>query len=224
MRSMTENKSLTGASPAVWFRQTEKEFSAFCLGPLDLRILDGSLTALRGPNGSGKTTLLRLAAGLTSATAGTVLIRGAAAGSLPARRHVSYCPDQGVFYDDISVGEHVEFICALHGLDPASERVRGVVSALALTKLTDQRPVSLSRGWQQRVALALAFIRPFSVLLLDEPFANLDEDGRNVLTELLRAQVPAKTVCIATHDTRGLPEITQWVDLHDGTLNYSEKD
>ena len=87
------------------------------LGPVDLDIAAGQRVALLGHNGSGKTTLLRLTAGLLDATAGTVTVLGHPAGSLEARAFTSYLGDQPVFYDDLTVWEHLEYIAKLHGTD-----------------------------------------------------------------------------------------------------------
>ena len=84
------------------------------LEPIDLQVAQGERVVLLGHNGSGKTTLLRMAAGLLEPSAGTATILGSDVGTLDARAATSYLGDQPVFYDDLSVWEHLEYIAKLH--------------------------------------------------------------------------------------------------------------
>ena len=139
---------------------------------------------LLGHNGSGKTTLLRMAAGLLEPSAGTVAIGGHAVGSLEARAATSYLGDQPVFYDDLSVlgAPRVRRPAARH--DDWEHARRRPARALGLTERADDLPTTFSRGLRQKAAIALAFVRPFELLLVDEPFVGLDRAGREALLEL----------------------------------------
>ena len=148
------------------------------LGPIDLDIATGERVVLLGHNGSGKTTLLRLAAGLLDVTAGTVSIAGHPAGSLEARAFTSYLGDQPVFYDDLTVWEHLEYIARLHDTDGWEQHAADLLEHLGLTSAADDLPTTFSRGLRQKAAIAIAFVRPFEVLLVDEPFVGLDQPGR----------------------------------------------
>ncbi|MGH9139313.1 MAG: ABC transporter ATP-binding protein [Acidimicrobiales bacterium] len=191
------------------------------LGPIDLRIATGERVVLLGHNGSGKTTLLRLAAGLLDATAGTVTIAGHAAGSLEARAFTSYLGDQPVFYDDLSVWEHLEYIAKLHHTDGWEAHAAELLDHVKLTDRADELPTTFSRGMRQKAAIALAFVRPFEVLLVDEPFVGLDPPGRGALLELFhRAHGDGATLVVATHELSTVQAAERVVALRDGAIIF----
>jgi ABC-2 type transport system ATP-binding protein len=191
------------------------------LEPLDLSVPEGQRLVLVGHNGSGKTTLLRMAAGLLEPTSGEVSIIGAAAGSLEARAAVSYLPDNPVLYDDLSVLEHIEYVCRLHEADDWQTRAVGLLDALALTDRADDLPSRFSRGLRQKTAILLGLIRPFSLLLIDEPFVGLDPPGREALVELLDdANDSGATVVVATHQMDFVRRADRCVALRDGAVIF----
>jgi ABC-2 type transport system ATP-binding protein len=193
------------------------------LEPLDLVIDAGELVMLVGPNGSGKTTLLRMAAGLLEPTAGTVAIDGFPAGSLDARAALSYLPDNPVLYDDLSLVEHLHFIGRLHSVPAEELDVRGaaLMDRFNLTNRADDLPVTFSRGLRQKTSIAIGLIRPFSVLLVDEPFVGLDQPGKRALTELLvDAYELGATVIVATHALEFAEVAKRCIGLRDGELAY----
>jgi len=119
------------AAPALALRQLTKRYGDLvALEPLDLHIGAGQRVMLVGHNGSGKTTLLRMVAGLLDPTDGAAWIFGAQAGSLEARAGLSYLPDTPVFYEDLSLREHIEYTCRLHGAQAWEERAEGLLADL----------------------------------------------------------------------------------------------
>ncbi len=171
------------------------------VGPASFTVSFGETVALRGHNGSGKSTLLECAAGLTDLDAGAIRVRGCPAGELLARATVSFVPDHPVLYDDLSLREHVEYLTRLYGAEPDVSEVNRLVGMFELTDWMDDLPSRFSRGMRQKTALIIALTRPFSVLLLDEPFSGLDERGASALRRLLREVGRAKAaVLVATHD------------------------
>ena len=104
------------------------------LARLDLKVLPGELVALVGSNGAGKTTLLAIAAGLVEASHGTIQIWGEPAGSLTARARTSYIPDTPVFYQDLSLNEHLEYIARLHEADDWQSRGSELLEQLGLER------------------------------------------------------------------------------------------
>ena len=138
----------------------------------------GEAVALIGHNGSGKTTFLRIAAGLLEPSDGTVLIDGHPAGSLPARAAMAYLSDSPTFYEDLSVWEHLEYVARLHGHDDWEQDAADLLDHLGLYDRADDLPTSFSRGLRQKASIAMGFIRPFDVLLVDEPFVGLDASGQ----------------------------------------------
>jgi len=170
----------TGGPVAIEARGVTKSFGdGPVLQAVDLLVVPGSMVALLGPSGCGKTTLLRTIAGLERPDAGSVLLGGeavtdVAAGTFvpPERRRVGMVFQDWALFPHLSVARNVGY-----GL-PRSERsgpkVEAALAMVGLDGLGDRSPGTLSGGQQQRVALARALAPEPSVLLLDEPFSNLD--------------------------------------------------
>jgi ABC-type multidrug transport system ATPase subunit len=194
------------------------------LAPIDLQVAQGERIALLGHNGSGKTTLLRMAAGLLEPTGGSASVLGHPVGSMEARAATSYLGDQPVFYDDLSVWEHLEYIAKLHGHDDWEGHATDLLETVDLLDRRDDLPMTFSRGLRQKAAIALAFIRPFEILLVDEPFVGLDRTGRDALLELFqRVHADGAALVVATHELATVGASERLVALRDGELVYDGK-
>jgi ABC-2 type transport system ATP-binding protein len=205
--------------------QLSKEYGDIvALSDFKLSVNPGELVALVGHNGSGKSTFLRLVAGLLEPTDGVLVVANAPAGSLKARSEVSFVPDQPVLYDDLSVNEHIEFTARLHGELDWPERADALLDLLGLTARADDLPSRFSRGLRQKTSLVLGLVRPFSILLVDEPFVGLDPHGQGALTELLvEAASAGAAVLVATHQLSFLENATRCVALRDGQTEFAGK-
>ena len=193
------------------------------LDALDLSVRPGELVALAGANGAGKSTFLRLAAGLLEPSDGEVWIDGFPAGSIEARDACSYIGDQPSLYGDLSVREHIEYVANVHELDGWPDVADNLLSALGLDERVDDLPVRFSRGLRQKTSLVLALTRPFSVLLIDEPFVGLDPAGQDALTEILIATAAGgAAVVTATHQLAFLERTTRCVVLEEGSVVYDD--
>jgi len=175
------------------------------LSELNLRIEDGECLVIVGPSGSGKTTALRLIAGLEVATSGTISIGGKMVNGLaPKQRDVAMVFQSPALYPHMSVYENLAFGLKLRKVPrlEINERVREVAEMLGLTTRLESRPMELSGGQRQRVAIGRAIARRASVLLLDEPLANVDPSLRaQMRSEIaaLRRQFRTTTIYV-THD------------------------
>lgn len=191
------------------------------LEPLTLDIASGTKVALVGHNGSGKTTLMKMAAGLLDPTEGSVLIGRHAAGSQEARRLLSWLSDSPTFYDDLSLWEHLEFVARLHGVTDWQARAEELLQQIGLSARRDDIPTTFSRGLRQKAAISLAFIRPFQLMLVDEPFVGLDEPGKQALLTMLdAASQRGATMVIATHELAFVKQVGRLLALRDGELVY----
>jgi len=191
------------------------------LTPIDLTVADGERVVLIGHNGSGKTTFMRIAAGLLDASAGEVHIHGRPSGSVAARALLSYLGDTPAFYDDLSVWEHLEYVARLHGVDDWEQRGADLLGHVGIFERADDLPTRFSRGMRQKTAIALAFIRPFSLLLVDEPFVGLDAPGRRALVELIDdAGAAGAAVVVATHELGFASTSERVVALREGAIVY----
>lgn len=175
------------------------------LDGLDLEVAAGECVALIGHNGSGKTTAVRLAAGQLRPTAGTVMVAGitlTGAADVPeARARLAFVPDTPVLYGDLTVGEHLELVALAHELgEQAGQRIAVLLEELGLSGRREFLPGQLSRGLRQKTQLACALLRPFQVLLLDEPVVGLDPPSQRALHRLLRrAAGGGAAVVLTTH-------------------------
>lgn len=189
------------------------------LSPLTLRVEQGEAVVLLGHNGSGKTTLLRMIAGLLEPSGGTSTVDGHGAGSLPSRATVSYLSDTPTFYDDLSVWEHLEVVARLHGVADWQQQAADLLGHLGIYERADDLPSRFSRGLRQKAAIALAFIRPFGLLLVDEPFVGLDAVGKQALLELFDlAHADGAALVVATHELAFVDRVERCVALRDGRL------
>ena len=191
---------------AVSVRNLSKSFDGNqVLHGVDLDVEPGTVTALLGPSGCGKTTLLRSIAGLTKPDEGTVVIGdttvvGPRTWVQPEHRQIGMVFQEWALFPHLSVGRNVAY--GLRRDPEASARVGEMLELVGLSGLEDRSPSTLSGGQQQRVALARALAPRPSVLLLDEPFSNLDSAMRvEIRAEVHRLLAELGiTAIFVTHD------------------------
>lgn len=205
---------------AIVLKDLEKKYGELvALSPLSLTIPAGQRVSLVGANGSGKSTLLRLVAGLIDPTEGEITIADEPVGSLEARAEISFIPDDPVLYDDLSVREHLYYLGALYGARDIQARTETLLEHLGIAHRGDDLPSRFSRGLRQKTSLAIGFLRPFSILMVDEPFVGLDESGRSALLELLDLAIEAgTTVIVASHQLDLLKRADRCIALADGKV------
>jgi heme ABC exporter ATP-binding subunit CcmA len=184
-------------------RGVAKYFGRFsALRDLHLTVASGEFVALFGRNGAGKTTLLRIVAGLTRPSSGTVLIH-AALGQSPVavRGLIGYLSHNTSLYGDLTAVENLQFYARLQGLPCSRADLEFQIERVGLSGRGDEAVRNYSRGMQQRLAIARAFLHDPAILLLDEPFTGLDQTGTEFLKGFLRqAHARGKTCLMATHD------------------------
>jgi ABC-2 type transport system ATP-binding protein len=211
-----------GAVPPLSARGLGRSYDGYiALGSFSVEIAAGELVALIGPNGAGKTTFLNLAAGLLDPTSGRIEIAGEPPGSIEARRALSFLPDTPVFYEDLSVAEHLEYVAALHGAEDPTARIEELIQRLGLDGWEDALGAELSKGMKQKASIALALVRPFEVLLADEPLDGLDPPSREVLFELLaETRAAGAAIVVSTHRPDVIAAAGRCVAIRAGRLAY----
>lgn len=177
------------------------------LAPVSAQIIPGQVLAVLGQNGSGKTTLLRILAGLLHPTSGTVLIgnRRLDARREDTRRAISSLIGLPAFATDLTVREQLRFIATTWGMvgAVADERADHALHQWGISTLSHRYSHELSSGQTQLFALSAAFIRPFEVLILDEPEQRLDDNRLGLVIAAIRdAKTNGAAVIIATHSVR----------------------
>jgi len=178
------------------------------------RAAAGEHWLLAGPSGSGKTTLLHVLAGLTTPTAGSVVVGGTDLGTLGggARdrwrgRTIGLVPQRLHLVGALDVRDNLRLAQYLAGVPDDVGRVQELLAAVGVDHLARRYPRELSQGQAQRVAIARAVVNRPAVLLADEPTANLDDVHAASALELLRAQAIAggAALVVASHDARVRP-------------------
>ena len=172
------------------------------LSGVDLE-LEGGIAGLFGPNGSGKSTLLRVLAGLLRPTSGAVLAFGhpISMKNESLRGRTGYVGHRAGLYGRLTVMENLKLFARLHGAEPS--RPDAVAEQLGLTAHADTAAGALSAGYRRRAAVARALLHDPELLLLDEPYANLDDEAATFVSEAVVAwRNPGRVAIIATHGAK----------------------
>jgi ABC-2 type transport system ATP-binding protein len=167
-----------------------------------MSVAEGEIVGFLGPNGSGKTTTIRIMCGLLTPDEGegTVLGFNIRTESLRIKREVGYMTQKFSFYEDLTIGENLEFVARLYQLKPVEEYVSRTLEELGLTTRRNQLAGTLSGGWKQRLALAACIMHKPKLLLLDEPTAGVDPKARREFwDEIHRLAGGGLTVLVSTH-------------------------
>src|SRR5512140_915445 len=205
------------------------EIETHALRGVDLCIDNGEFTALVGPSGSGKTTLLQLIGLLDQPTSGSVFINGKDVSHLNRdqradlrRGAIGFIFQFFALIPTLTAYENVEMPLLLNGMKPAERRARvdEMLAAVGLQDRAHHRPDQLSGGQQQRVSVARALAIKPSLILADEPTANLDtENGKQVMELMQRLNKETGTTFVfATHDPRVIQYARRVVTLRDGLI------
>jgi heme ABC exporter ATP-binding subunit CcmA len=200
---------------------------------VDLAVNAGEIVLVKGPNGAGKTTLLHLCAGLIQPKEGTGLILGHDLWSerTAIRKRVGLLSHSAGLYRDLTVLENITFWTQIAGVEKSEidSRISWALKRMDLdSKLQNQKVRSLSVGQKRRTSLAVFIVRRPDLWLLDEPHAGLDQEGRQIVDDLIEESVRVgATVIVASHDFERVLNIsTQVVTLSGGAavdVDHEEK-
>lgn len=191
------------ADPVVRVTGLRKAFgSTLVLDGISLEVRSGEAVVLLGPNGAGKTTLLRILATLWRPTRGTATVAAFDCAREPerVRERIGLVAHGTLVYDDLTALENLRFWSALAGRPAARPALREALAAVELEPFADDRVRGFSAGMKQRLSLARVLLARPEVLLLDEPFAGLDQRGKKWLEEHLQAfKARGGAVLMVTH-------------------------
>lgn len=214
------------------YRVGDENFTA--LHEISLEIEPGAFMSFVGPSGSGKTTLLNLIGGLDQPTAGNIYFKNIKLGDLNRtalaeyrRKHLGFIFQTYNLLPVYSVYENVLFPLLLDGNKESAVR-QTVLDAVASVGLSDQvnkKPAHLSGGQCQRVAIARALVKKPSLILADEPTANLDAENSFQILELMRALNKSfkAAFIFSTHDEKVTKYVSREVGLEDGRVSWDKK-
>ena len=204
------------------------------LKDVSLQIDKGAFLAVAGPSGSGKTTLLNMIGGLDLLDSGRIIVNGEAFESMSQsqlanlRLHkIGFVFQAYNLIPVLSAVENVEYVMLLQGIPPREriERAKTILDDVGLEDKYDRRPAELSGGQQQRVAVARAIVSNPSIVLADEPTANLDSKTGNGLLELMLEMNTRKgvTFIFSTHDQMVMEYARRLIHIRDGRVADDER-
>ncbi len=172
------------------------------LRDVDLAIAKGEAVAIMGPNGAGKSTLLACLAGALRPTCGEVhCFSNPAKQSTVSKCQVGFVGHQTGLYGELTALENLVFAARMHGLDHPRDRAQLSLAEAGLEPAARRPTAQLSQGTRRRLAITCALVHDPPLILLDEPFASLDVDGRKWLEQLFQNwRRQAATVVFASHD------------------------
>ena len=199
---MTWTRALADA-PIELRDVTVRYGDAVALASVTLTIPPRGVTAIVGPNGAGKSTLARVVVGALAPDEGSCVAGGVALADVDAE-HVAFVPQSPCLVESLSVGENLRLVAPACD-EAAAQRA---LASLGLRVPLEHPTEALSRGQQRRVAIARALLRSPKLLVLDEPDAWLDQEGRDALRDALRAAADSASVVLVTHRA----DLVGWVD------------
>ncbi len=213
------------AEAALELRDVSKQFGDFqALAGVCLRVEPGDSILLYGPNGAGKTTLLRVLSTLARPSEGKLLYDGADVLSNPAaaKSAIGFVSHTTFLYGELTARENLQFAGSLFAIADLPQRMASVLELFHLRERAQTPVRELSRGYQQRVSLARAFLHDPQFLLLDEPFTGLDAASTESLQDLMRGlQAQGKALIFSTHDyEQGKAIARRLVALKGGKMQY----
>jgi ABC-2 type transport system ATP-binding protein len=169
---------------------------------LTFDVRPGEIVGLVGPNGAGKTTTLRAIAGILKLDAGTIRVAGkdVAATPVEAKRVLAYVPDTPHPFDLLTVGEHLRFSALAYRVPFDEARFDALLREMEIFEKKDELASTLSRGMQQKLAIACAFLHDPKAVLLDEPLTGLDPRAiRNMRESIVARARAGASVLLSSH-------------------------
>lgn len=194
------------------------------LHDMTFSIKDGDIVALVGPNGAGKSTLMRSLAGLDMPISGEVDVDGIDVMEYPREVHKSmgYLSDFFGLFDSLTVEQNLKYIAGCHDMPPtqAKQRIEKVIGLTGLEKYRTRLAVELSRGYRQRLGVAMTILHEPKILLLDEPASGMDPEARIQLSELfLKLKDLGMTLVVSSHILAELEDYcTSMLVIRDGRI------
>ncbi len=202
---------------------------------VSLAVEAAEFLSIAGPSGSGKTTILNLLGALDTPTSGTIEIGGRSTDGMSSKdladfrnTHLGFVFQTFNLIPVLTARENVEFPLQLHGMAHKGERrdrVDSILSEVGLGAMAERRPTELSGGQQQRVAIARALVKNPTLVLADEPTANLDSGTAGEIIDLMQAmnEKHGTTFVFSTHDPMVMERATRLVRLRDGLVESDER-
>ncbi|MFD3408769.1 ATP-binding cassette domain-containing protein [Aquirufa sp. HETE-83D] len=168
---------------------------------LNFHLGEGEIVGFLGPNGAGKSTTLKMLLGLISPSAGTVLIDGKdpQEQNIQLKKQIGYLAENNPLYPEMYVREFLAFIGNIHQLKNLDRRIQDVIEWVGLQKEAHKKIQELSKGFQQRVGIAMAILHDPQILILDEPTSGLDPNQRDEIRNLIKSLQKDRIILFSSH-------------------------
>jgi len=188
---------------------------------LNFRLEEGQIVGFLGPNGAGKSTTLKMMMGLIRPSDGSILIDGKdpQEQEIALKKQIGYLAENNPLYPDMYVREFLAFIGNIHQLKNLDHRIQEVIEWVGLQKEAHKKIQELSKGYQQRVGIAMAILHDPKVLILDEPTSGLDPNQRAEIRDLIKSLQKNRIILFSSHILSEVEAICDRVLLlHQGKL------
>lgn len=170
---------------------------------ISLEIPEGRILGILGPNGAGKTTTLRMLTGFISPTSGSIVVNNidAASNPLDVKKLIGYLPESSPIYTDMLVYDYLKFIADIRNISPSLvfDRLQELADLCGIREVMHMEVSTLSKGYKQRVGLALALMDDPEILILDEPTSGLDPNQIAEIRTIIKEIGEKKTIIFSTH-------------------------
>ena len=188
---------------------------------LNFRLEEGQIVGFLGPNGAGKSTTLKMFLGLIQPSSGSVQIDGKDPQdqAIELKKQIGYLAENNPLYPEMYVREFLEFIANIHQVENPAVRIQEVIEWVGLQKEAHKKIQELSKGYQQRVGIALAILHDPKILILDEPTSGLDPNQRDEIRDLIKSLQKNRIILFSSHLLSEVEAICDRVLLiHQGKL------
>ena len=173
---------------------------------INFELIQKGIFGISGPNGSGKSTLAKILAGLISPSAGRIIHKSNSQEILPEKLHnfIGFVSPYLVLYDEFSAAENLQFISKIRGIQIDKTKTEDLLKRLLLFNRKDDLIKTYSSGMKQRLKFIFALGHSPSLVILDEPTSNLDEEGKHSVYNIIREEAEERIVMIASNEEKDL--------------------
>lgn len=188
------------------------------LDNLSFIIPENKIVGLIGANGAGKTTAIRHIIRYLKPDSGEIRYKGKDIYEISNDQYpISYIPDSPIFYEELTVMEHLQFVATMYG---TRDKINSLIGRLELEKHLNKYPIALSKGTKQKLSIACSLLREYEFLIADEPFSGLDPGQIKVLKDIvLEEKANGHTVLLSTHLLEVIENICNYyIFIDEGTL------
>jgi len=196
------------------------------LKSISFEIQLGEVVGILGKNGAGKTTLLRMISGISSLDKGSISFfdNPVESGNIHPRKSLFYIGHAPGLYPNLSAVENLRLAQSLRNAEPKEDDILNILKSVQLTKQIHEPIKVFSQGMLQRLKLALCELIPWDILLIDEPFAGLDTQGRSLTEEKIQKWTsPEKSILMVVHDMDwAISHCNRILVINDGEIGLDE--